>query len=312
VLATLGRYEEALEIARQLIAEARASGLEFAVYHALVTRATALIGTRRLQASQRTLDQLHTRPERPAEHVLANANVQLAKLRIALSDLDGASRLLHERASSTMSLTFQAELLAHRAVVDAARGDLDAATAALDEGAIKAACGAATVVRRLAAAIVELQRGGDGGAVAALAAVQFAIEKGHVDGVISACRAYPDLARHAASGDAETAFQLRDIFSRAHDNDLGRRAGLAMPREVQRNGRLSVREREVYEHLIHGRSNREIAAALFISESTTKVHVRHIFEKLGVHSRAEAARFAAHIAEDDGASAGPRREDSSQ
>jgi DNA-binding CsgD family transcriptional regulator len=62
-----------------------------------------------------------------------------------------------------------------------------------------------------------------------------------------------------------------------------------MPRELRRRAGLSHREREVYELLVQGRTNREIARALFISESTTKVHVRHIFEKLGVHNRAEAA-----------------------
>ena len=48
-------------------------------------------------------------------------------------------------------------------------------------------------------------------------------------------------------------------------------------------------EREVLELLVAGRSNPEIARTLFISESTAKVHVRHIFDKLGVNSRAEAA-----------------------
>jgi ATP/maltotriose-dependent transcriptional regulator MalT len=41
-----------------------------------------------------------------------------------------------------------------------------------------------------------------------------------------------------------------------------------------------------------GRSNKDIGRTLFISESTTKVHVRHIYEKLGVHTRAELARTA--------------------
>jgi DNA-binding NarL/FixJ family response regulator len=44
--------------------------------------------------------------------------------------------------------------------------------------------------------------------------------------------------------------------------------------------------------MVLGRSNRDIARTLFISESTTKVHVRHIYEKLGVHTRAELARTA--------------------
>ena len=62
-----------------------------------------------------------------------------------------------------------------------------------------------------------------------------------------------------------------------------------MPRELRAAEPLSRREHEVYELIIQGRTNREIASTLFISESTAKVHVRHIFEKLGVHTRAEAA-----------------------
>jgi DNA-binding NarL/FixJ family response regulator len=83
-----------------------------------------------------------------------------------------------------------------------------------------------------------------------------------------------------------------ELFVRSNDFDLGRNAGFDMPRELRRNEGLSPRELDVYELLAQGRSNKEIASALFISESTTKVHMRHIFEKLGVHSRTEAAAAA--------------------
>jgi two-component system nitrate/nitrite response regulator NarL len=46
---------------------------------------------------------------------------------------------------------------------------------------------------------------------------------------------------------------------------------------------------EVLGLLARGFRNRDIAKALVISESTTKVHVRHILEKLGVRTRTEAA-----------------------
>jgi DNA-binding NarL/FixJ family response regulator len=41
--------------------------------------------------------------------------------------------------------------------------------------------------------------------------------------------------------------------------------------------------------LAEGKSNREIAELLVISEATAKLHVRHILEKLGARSRTEAA-----------------------
>lgn len=50
---------------------------------------------------------------------------------------------------------------------------------------------------------------------------------------------------------------------------------------------LTVREQEVLQLILSGKSNREIAELLFISESTVKTHARNIFSKYDVGSRAE-------------------------
>ena len=55
---------------------------------------------------------------------------------------------------------------------------------------------------------------------------------------------------------------------------------------------LSAREHEVLRLLVAGRSNAEIAAALFISPRTATTHVSHLYTKLGVGSRAEAIALA--------------------
>jgi two-component system NarL family response regulator len=52
---------------------------------------------------------------------------------------------------------------------------------------------------------------------------------------------------------------------------------------------LSPRERDVLGFLAAGKSNKEIAAALSIAESTVKAHVDHILKKLEVRGRTEAA-----------------------
>jgi predicted ATPase/DNA-binding CsgD family transcriptional regulator len=77
--------------------------------------------------------------------------------------------------------------------------------------------------------------------------------------------------------------------------DLGRRARLGRQASGGAPGVLSGltgREREVLRLLVAGRSNREIAAALFIAPKTASVHVSNILGKLGAASRTEAAAIA--------------------
>ena len=55
---------------------------------------------------------------------------------------------------------------------------------------------------------------------------------------------------------------------------------------------LSPREQEVLREIARGASNKEIARALDIAETTVKIHVQHILRKLGLSSRVQAAVFA--------------------
>lgn len=50
---------------------------------------------------------------------------------------------------------------------------------------------------------------------------------------------------------------------------------------------LTERENEVLQLILSGKSNKEIAEALFISENTVKVHARSIYAKYDVGGRAE-------------------------
>jgi DNA-binding NarL/FixJ family response regulator len=60
---------------------------------------------------------------------------------------------------------------------------------------------------------------------------------------------------------------------------------------------LTGREREVLAEIAQGRSNREIARALSVSEKTVKTHVSSVLAKLGVQDRTQAALLAVRAQE---------------
>ncbi len=55
---------------------------------------------------------------------------------------------------------------------------------------------------------------------------------------------------------------------------------------------LTPREKEVLREITLGKSNKEVAAALYITEKTVKTHVSSILSKLNFHDRTQAALFA--------------------
>jgi DNA-binding NarL/FixJ family response regulator len=69
---------------------------------------------------------------------------------------------------------------------------------------------------------------------------------------------------------------------------VSERAAARLAERTMAGGPLSPREIEVLKWIAEGKSNKEIAALLFISEGTVKTHVLSIHEKLGVGDRTEA------------------------
>ena len=59
-----------------------------------------------------------------------------------------------------------------------------------------------------------------------------------------------------------------------------------------RTARLTARERDVLRLVAQGHENSAIAAELMISPTTVKTHVGHLFDKLGVDNRVQAAVYA--------------------
>jgi len=58
---------------------------------------------------------------------------------------------------------------------------------------------------------------------------------------------------------------------------------------------LTQREHDILSHLAEGRSNRDIAQRLYLSEKTVKAHLAAIFRKLGVTNRTQAAMMAVQM-----------------
>jgi ATP/maltotriose-dependent transcriptional regulator MalT len=276
-----GFYEDASRIADELIADAERHRVDFVLPHALVAKAIAEIGARRVEIGLRLLDQ--------AEELAFDLNdihnqwdVQAVRCRALCT----AKRFDEALANTSLLGTganevVQGEYEVSRALAIACAGDGVVALQLSAEAKKRSPSHEIHGLADWVAAIVALRRDDrallDEAFDASSAAAVF-------DGFIVAYRAFPGLLKAIV----DTA-GLRDraiaIVRRVGDEQIARRMGFSPPTPHQ----LSPREREVYELIVEGQTNKEIAATLFITEVTAKVHVRNILRKLGARSRTEAA-----------------------
>ena len=104
----------------------------------------------------------------------------------------------------------------------------------------------------------------------------------------SARRPSPTLQRVAADATQGHAGQFVEAAAR----ELRRLGRASRPRAARRPGEageLTEREQTIAELVASGRSNKQVAAALFLSEKTIEHHLSRIYAKLGVRSRTELA-----------------------
>jgi ATP/maltotriose-dependent transcriptional regulator MalT len=123
-----------------------------------------------------------------------------------------------------------------------------------------------------------------------------------LDGLVFAYRVHPPIVAAAAS-EPHAAFILRDLLEKSRDYELARSASIEVRAEPPGSplAALTRRELEVLNLLALGMTNIEIADRLVIARSTAKVHVRHIFRKLGVPNRLQAVIRAQELLASDSA-----------
>ena len=228
----------------------------------------------------------------------------LALLRLAQGQLDAAvstvRRVLEERADPAS----RARVLAAYVEIMLACADVPAAQAAVDELDQVAALFRSPFLAASAAQWAGAVRLADGDAGAALPLLRRGWSGWRnldVPYEAARCRVAIGLACRALGDEDAAQMELdaaRWAFAQlAAEQDLARVEALVDPAQPSDAGTparhgLTAREVEVLQLVASGRTNRAIAADLFLSEKTVARHLSNIFTKLGLPSRAAATAFA--------------------
>lgn len=230
----------------------------------------------------------------------------LALLKLARGEAAAAASSIKRALGEVTDPLARAPMVAAASEILRSTGDLEGAREAADELATTAAPSASAVLRAMASHAVGTVLVAEGDPVAALVELRAASRGWRslcmpyeaartATSIALACAALGD--RAAATLELDNALATFSALGAGPDVDrlaavaelVGDRGGT-----VQRGGgvELSGREAEVLAHLAAGKTNREIADALVISQHTVGRHVEHIFTKLGVSNRAAATAYA--------------------
>jgi ATP/maltotriose-dependent transcriptional regulator MalT len=289
------RYEEALELADRQIAEAQRSGLDWVRPHGLELQAVAQIGLREFTAAKLALKTAYKLAEETDDyHAQLNATTLLARISLAQGEASQALEMLEPTRSRAAGPGMEGEIRSMRALAFASTGCLEEAELEIKASASITSHLEARGLRSYAQILMAHARGDEKGELTNSLgdALSDSSETGNADSFVTAYRTFPDLL-HLVVDSAITLDEFLVRPLRTYDANLAERVGLS-PRKTYLGPSegLTEREEEVLALLRQGLSNRQIARTLWIAESTAKVHVRHIFDKLGVRSRTEAALFS--------------------
>jgi ATP/maltotriose-dependent transcriptional regulator MalT len=283
-----GRYGEALETGRRQRGLIKSFRLDFVLPHLHLREATAHRGQRHFRDCRVALDRAEASVE-PGDERLMSAIVTAR----ALSELQQGRAVvaldsLGRQPTTELSPSLTGEYLACQALVLAVAGHEGPALEAANSADSATLAVEARGFSSFARAVLSCQTMSRQEKPLVQQAYEQAANAYNVDGLVCAYRAYPPLLEKIWSYCDQTDF-LIEAIKRADDGSLARSAKLPVVLKRGRAGALSRREQEILDLVRQGLTNDEIARTLFLSVSTVKVHMRHIFEKLGVRTRTEAA-----------------------
>jgi LuxR family transcriptional regulator, maltose regulon positive regulatory protein len=287
-----GAYAESIAMARQTSDAATGFGLEFVAPYAMTIKAFALFGLKHFEEAYSAVDAIYQKAQARGDSLsIANAAVAQARLLLAQGSHSQAIAITDERLLSTLTPGMRGESLAVHALALACNGDTRQASIVVSEARANSRATETETTALAAEAVVALQRGANGSKVFTRL-LEHVDRTRHLDAFVAAYRAHPALLTRCTLA---TDFQslIRDSVAVGKDEALAEGVGVQLRESSSAastpTATLSSREFEVLGLIAAGLTNAAIAEQLYISEATVKVHVRHIFDKLGVRSRTKAA-----------------------